>query len=154
MKIAFVSRENEWRGVEYISEVLKQAGHQVELFIDPQLFSDGFIYYKKLSNFFNSQDQLIKDLKHYNPDLIGMSIISGAYSWAVNITKRIKQEMSIPIIVGGIHIGNSALIAPGAYVNFDVPENAVVLGNPGKIVSSKGSDGYVTKILDHSTNNN
>ena len=27
------------------------------------------------------------------------------------------------IIVGNIHIGNNVLIAPGAYVNFDVPDN-------------------------------
>ncbi len=38
------------------------------------------------------------------------------------------------IIVGGIHIGNNVLIAPGAYVNFDVPDNSIVLGNPGKII--------------------
>lgn len=38
------------------------------------------------------------------------------------------------IIVGGVHIGNNVLIAPGAYVNFDVPDNSVVLGNPGKII--------------------
>jgi serine O-acetyltransferase len=51
------------------------------------------------------------------------------------------------IVVGQIHVGRAALIAPGAYVNFDVPENAVVLGNPGKIVSHKGSEGYVNRVL-------
>ena len=51
------------------------------------------------------------------------------------------------IIVGQITIGREALIAPGAYVNFDVPPMAVVLGNPGKIVSSSGSRGYVNKTL-------
>lgn len=25
------------------------------------------------------------------------------------------------------------MIAPGAYVNFDVPSNSVVIGNPGRI---------------------
>lgn len=47
------------------------------------------------------------------------------------------------IIVGKITIGAEALIAPGAYVNFDVPSKAVVLGNPGKVVSNAGSAGYV-----------
>lgn len=37
------------------------------------------------------------------------------------------------IIVGGINIGNNVLIAPGAFVNFDVPDNSLVLGNPGII---------------------
>lgn len=51
------------------------------------------------------------------------------------------------ILVGKITIGREALIGPGAYVNFDVPPSAVVLGNPGKIVSDKGSAGYVNNVL-------
>ena len=50
------------------------------------------------------------------------------------------------ILVGKITIGEDALIAPGAYVNFDVPDRAVVLGNPGKIVADTGSAGYVNRI--------
>lgn len=38
------------------------------------------------------------------------------------------------IIVGGVKIGNDVLIAPGAFVNFDVPNNSIVIGNPGKII--------------------
>ena len=36
-------------------------------------------------------------------------------------------------VVGGIRIGNNVLIAPNAFVNFDVPDNSVVVGNPGVI---------------------
>ena len=52
------------------------------------------------------------------------------------------------VIVGKITIGDDALIAPGAFVNFDVPSKAIVLGNPGKIVAMTGSAGYVNNILD------
>jgi serine O-acetyltransferase len=52
------------------------------------------------------------------------------------------------IIVGKVTIGREALIAPGAYVNFDVPPKAVVLGNPGRIVSMSGSHGYVNRTID------
>jgi serine O-acetyltransferase len=52
------------------------------------------------------------------------------------------------IIVGKITIGREALIAPGAYVNFDVPAEAVVMGNPGKVVAATGSQGYVNNTLD------
>src|ERR1035437_5934574 len=52
------------------------------------------------------------------------------------------------IIVGKVTIGHDALIAPGAFVNFDVPSMAVILGNPGKVVSSAGSIGYVNRILE------
>ena len=55
------------------------------------------------------------------------------------------------IIVGKVTIGNDSLIAPGAYVNFDVPNNSVVLGNPGKVVSQKGSAGYINNVLNGSS---
>jgi serine O-acetyltransferase len=54
------------------------------------------------------------------------------------------------IIVGKVTIGTEALIAPGAFVNFDVPAKALVLGNPGKVVSNSGSAGYVNRVLDES----
>jgi serine O-acetyltransferase len=52
------------------------------------------------------------------------------------------------IIVGGITIGEGAMIAPGAFVNFDVPSDAVVLGNPGRIVSNKGSALYINNAVE------
>jgi serine O-acetyltransferase len=56
------------------------------------------------------------------------------------------------IIVGKITVGTEAMIGPGAYVNFDVPAKAVVLGNPGKVVSNSGSQGYLNRILDLTQN--
>jgi serine O-acetyltransferase len=52
------------------------------------------------------------------------------------------------IIVGRITIGREALIGPGAYVFFDVPDRGVVLGNPGIIVANTGSDDYIHNTLD------
>lgn len=34
------------------------------------------------------------------------------------------------VIVGAVHIGTDVLIAPNSYVNCDVPEHSIVLGNP------------------------
>ena len=38
------------------------------------------------------------------------------------------------VIVGNIKVGSDVLIAPLAYVNFDVPDHSIVVGNPGKII--------------------
>lgn len=43
------------------------------------------------------------------------------------------------IVVGGAKIGNDVLIAPGAFVNFDVPDNSIVIGNPGTIIRKNES---------------
>lgn len=36
-------------------------------------------------------------------------------------------------VCGKVYIGNNVEIAAGAFVNFDVPDNALVIGNPGII---------------------
>jgi len=43
------------------------------------------------------------------------------------------------IIVGNAKIGNNVLIAPGAFVNFDVPDNSIVIGNPGRVIPRDSS---------------
>ena len=34
-----------------------------------------------------------------------------------------------------IKVGNNVLIAPNVYLNTDVPDNSVVVGNPAQIIS-------------------
>ena len=76
-------------------------------------------------NFNISQGCLIGNSqgKHGGTPVIGDNVYMGANS----------------IIVGGVCIGNDVLIAPGAFVNFDVPDNSIVIGNPGRIIERKTS---------------
>ncbi|MGB8492301.1 MAG: serine acetyltransferase, partial [Bacteroidales bacterium] len=37
-------------------------------------------------------------------------------------------------IVGEITVGHHVLISPNTFVNFDVPDNSLVIGNPAKII--------------------
>ena len=50
------------------------------------------------------------------------------------------------VVVGNIKIGNDVLIAPLTYVNQDIPDSAVVSGNPCKIHNYNGSGVYVKNI--------
>ena len=43
------------------------------------------------------------------------------------------------IVIGNSRIGNDVMIAPGAFVNFDVPDNSIVIGNPGQIIKREDS---------------
>lgn len=85
-----------------------------------------------------------------------MALLNGVLIGAQNREK--KKECPIignsvwigtnAIIVGAVRIGNNVLIVPGAYVNFDVPDNSIVFGNPGKIISKKDATaGYVINSL-------
>ena len=49
-------------------------------------------------------------------------------------------------IVGGITVGDDVLIAPGAYVNCNVPSHSIVLGNPCRIFSRENAtDSYINR---------
>ena len=43
------------------------------------------------------------------------------------------------VIVGNVHIGEDVLIAPLAFVNFDVPPHSIVIGNPAKIIHKENA---------------
>ena len=51
-------------------------------------------------------------------------------------------------IFGGIKIGNDVAIGVNSVVTHDVPEHAVVAGAPAKIISMKGSEGYIYSYVD------
>lgn len=52
------------------------------------------------------------------------------------------------VIVGKISIGNNVMIVPNSFVNFDVPDNSIVLGNPAKIIEKKNATiGYINNIV-------
>jgi serine O-acetyltransferase len=46
-------------------------------------------------------------------------------------------------IVGAVRIGNNVAIGANCVVTKDIPDNAVVVGIPGKVISFKGSEGYI-----------
>lgn len=48
------------------------------------------------------------------------------------------------VIVGHICIGDNVLVAPNSFVNFDVPSNSIVIGNPAHIIpKGNACEGYI-----------
>ncbi|MBU0469695.1 MAG: B12-binding domain-containing radical SAM protein, partial [Candidatus Omnitrophica bacterium] len=103
MKIAFINDWDQHLGIQFLSAMLKQDGHEVKVFTDPRLFNDLYISIKPLQNLFDFKNDIVKELKEYSPDLIGFSAASPHYQWACEIAQLIKNNMDVPIIIGGIH---------------------------------------------------
>ena len=52
------------------------------------------------------------------------------------------------VVVGNVTIGTDVLIAPLTYVNFDVPDHSIVIGNPGRIIPREDATaGYVCNTV-------
>ena len=53
------------------------------------------------------------------------------------------------VIVGNIHIGSDVFIAPNTFVNFDVPDHSLVIGNPGQIHHKEHpTEGNIVYVLE------
>lgn len=52
-------------------------------------------------------------------------------------------------IVGAITVGDDVLIAPGAYVNCDIPSHSIVVGNPCRVIHRENAtEGYVNRKVE------
>lgn len=50
-------------------------------------------------------------------------------------------------VVGNVKIGNDVLIAPNTFVNFDVPDHSIVIGNPASIHHRvNATEGHIPEI--------
>jgi anaerobic magnesium-protoporphyrin IX monomethyl ester cyclase len=86
-KIAFVQElAVEQLGVMYLSAVLKQSGHQVDLFI---LEKD--------------EAHLAAQIAAFGPDIAAFSVTTGSHHWAASFACRLKQAMSVLTVFGGPH---------------------------------------------------
>jgi serine O-acetyltransferase len=101
---------------------------------------------------------------HFGTIIVGVNVVIGnncniGTGVTIGATRRGEKKGSPSIgdfvwigtnaiIVGEIKIGTDVLIAPGAYVNFNVPDHSLVIGNPGKIIpQDNATKGYINNVL-------
>ena len=52
------------------------------------------------------------------------------------------------VIVGNITVGDDVLIAPLSYVNIDIPNNSIVMGNPARIIPKQNATkDYIENVI-------
>lgn len=127
MKILFVQSEAENLSVELLSSYLKANNHQVSLFFDPRLFSSSVISNRLLGNIFDIKNVLLKRIHDVKPDIIGFSIMTGDYQWALKTATEIKKHFYMPIIFGGHHV-------------ISVPERVIAKGCVDMVCVGDGED--------------
>ena len=50
-------------------------------------------------------------------------------------------------VIGAVHVGNNVAIGANCVVTQDIPDNSVVVGVPGRVISYQGSEGYVNNTV-------
>jgi anaerobic magnesium-protoporphyrin IX monomethyl ester cyclase len=78
----------EYMGFMSIGAVLREAGHQVEVFVDDQVDSARFV----------------EDVVRFRPDVLGFSILSPSLEWALGVGPRIRSRTGAVTIYGNVHV--------------------------------------------------
>lgn len=100
MKVLFYQYGNEdWLSIGYLSAVLKRAGHETDLLLEPPL--DLYVKIPLIS-----KQTLIKSLlrkaERFRPSLLAVSSTTDAFPHAREMIRLVKDRMKIPVVIGGI----------------------------------------------------
>ncbi len=104
MKVLFVYCGYENLGVEYLSAVLRQAGHQTALAFDPRLFDDHYTRAPLLSRHIDLYGEMLKTAEGAAPDLLAFSVVTEDYTWARRAARELKGRLGVPVVFGGVHV--------------------------------------------------
>ena len=126
MKVLFVYINTESRpsfpiGLTNLASYLEKLGHDIDIF-DTSFYLEFALkkreilqkntgFYKPIENPVHVEyieTDLVNDLnervKEFNPDIIGFSILSSHYYYAIDLADKLKEKYpEIPIIFGGLH---------------------------------------------------
>ncbi len=101
MRILFVHAGQESLGIEYLSSVLKNRGHDVGLLYDPLLFRSFRLHLPFLDR--GSPRKLARSAVQMDPDMVCFSVESDYFGWARRVAGEIKKIEDIPVVFGGVH---------------------------------------------------
>ena len=103
MKILFVHLGREHLGIEYLSAILKSAGHETVSAVDIGLFglNDNIFYIPALEKRFSLSDSIVEKFRRERPGLVCMSAYSSTLKWCFETAEKIKKAGDVPIVIGG-----------------------------------------------------
>lgn len=106
MKIVFVSIGVEYLGIELMAAKLKEEGHEVKAICDESLFDDkNYFRIMPLAKLFNRREEVIQEIIDEKPDLVGITVITPGFQWAMEIADGLKaRRPDIKTMMGGVHV--------------------------------------------------
>ncbi len=112
-------------GIEYLSSVLKSAGHNVMLAMDTDGILNDFLrtkpVLKMLGRDGDRKEKLIAKIKDFKPDLLCFSVVSENYAPTIHLAKVLREKLGQEVknIFGGIHATSvPELVIRNPYVDF------------------------------------
>jgi radical SAM superfamily enzyme YgiQ (UPF0313 family) len=116
MHICFVTRLTEHLGIQLLSAICKQEGHQVSHVFDAGLPSAGLVPGEWLPSFLCTDSMTLQEVLDTGATAVGFNVEINTFSWTVELAERLKEARpELIILVGGVH----ATTVPAVVMEFD-----------------------------------
>jgi anaerobic magnesium-protoporphyrin IX monomethyl ester cyclase len=79
-------------GIASLSAVLRKKGHET-----------GLLNLNEALAPVPSDEELIEQVRAFNPDIVGFSCVTTQFKHAERIARKVKEELDLPTIAGGVH---------------------------------------------------
>ncbi len=104
LKVVLAAMGAENLSLEAISAMLKRDGHRVQLAFDRALFNDAqYFSIPWLARWLDAKDAVVRQIVAAQPDLLCVSVFADNYQWALDLCRRVKREIAVTVVFGGIH---------------------------------------------------
>jgi len=110
VRVVVCNRLTEYLGIEIISALLKQAGHDVELVFEPDLLTAAFVrgLPDGLASRLDSAERAARRIVGLAPDVVLFPSEINSFDWCARVGERAKRELPGTWMVhGGFHVTSS-----------------------------------------------
>ena len=101
--------------------------------VGPKIITDGSVVIGNYSLI--AHDVVIADHAYAVPPASPQSVGTSNRQSTIFIGEKVWIGAGA-ILLGGAHVGENSIVAAAALVNFEVPPNSIIAGNPGRIAGS------------------
>ncbi len=104
MNCTLVAMGAENISLQVISAMLKKHGHSVSLAYDQSLFNDmNYLSKPWLARLLDHKKTVLHQIIESQPKLVGFTVMTPTFQWALDLAREIKKYLDVPIIFGGPH---------------------------------------------------
>jgi len=107
MKVVFAYKGGaggECIGIEYLSAVLKQHGHETSLIYESHIIQSEYIDLPSIRKRASRPEKVAARILREKPGLVAFSVVTDHYQWACAVAKELKRLSDTPTVFGGIHV--------------------------------------------------
>ena len=109
-RVTFIYRNYEGLGVGYLASYVRSLGHQVQLVLYPDPWSDTYVKQKDKDSPMTGplqtrvNRQLTQEIVDFRPDLLCFSTVTDDYRWCSDTALILKAATGAVTIFGGVHV--------------------------------------------------